>query len=261
MRLLRRLAERLTNPLVFRRWLPAPFHVPLYVTPAAGLKFLFKPMAAADPPLLRCAETLVRAGDVVWDIGANIGLFAFAAAARAGAKGRVIAFEPDDVTANLLRRSAAIQPFSSAPVTVVNAAVAATVGERDFSIAARSRASSALSDYGLSQMGGVTETRSVQAFNLDFLLSRQPSPQVLKIDVEGAEVEVLDRQRGMLGNARPLIICEVSQGNASRITDILTSAGYRLYDGDEVLQRDRNTARAAWNTVAVPQEKLDRLPA
>lgn len=259
MSVLRRVVEYLTKSIVLTRQIPAPFDVPLYVTPAAGLKFIFKPMAAVDPPLLRCAE-LVRLGDVVWDVGANIGLFAFAGAARAGAKGQVIAFEPDEQLVALLHKSRTLQPSLSAPLTIVEAAVAAEDAPRKFSIAARSRASNALVEYGLSQMGGVAETIVVQAFSLDSLLSKYPAPDVLKIDVEGAEIEVLDRQHKMLGEIRPIVICEVSETASARVSGILTAAGYRLYDGDAPLQRDSMVGHASWNTVAVPQEKLDRIP-
>jgi hypothetical protein len=58
-----------------------------------------------DEALLRNAIELVRPGDVVWDIGANVGLFSFAAAAPAGSAGKIVSFEADVWLAVLLRRS------------------------------------------------------------------------------------------------------------------------------------------------------------
>ena len=50
------------------------------------------------------------------------------------------------------------------------------------------------SEYGSTQMGGVEEQHVVAAFNLDWLVSKLPIPDIIKIDVEGAELEVLSNQ-------------------------------------------------------------------
>ena len=69
------------------------------------------------------AREFVHAGSVVWDVGANVGLFSIAAAQRAGVRGKVVAIESDIWLAALLRKSAAVQPPMSARVQVIPAAV------------------------------------------------------------------------------------------------------------------------------------------
>ena len=171
----------------------------------------------------------MRPGDVVWDIGANIGLFAFAAAARAGRNGQVIAFEPDAWLVQILRRSAAAQRETSSPVRIVPAAVASEIGLRQFTIASRSRASNALAGHGHTQMGETYEEQTIVALSLDWLTEKLPPPNVVKCDVEGAEVEVFSGQSKMLGNIRPVIICEVGGETSERMTDILLKQRYWLY--------------------------------
>src|SRR6516164_1187551 len=257
----RRLLERSTRRLVFRRRLPAAFeNAVLYVSPAAGLRFLFRSMAKIDPPLLMAAHRLVRSGDVVWDIGANVGLFSVAAAVCAGPSGQVIAFEPDIWLAQLIWRTREVQPITSAQITVVPVAVAAEISLRSFSIAARSRASNALSEYGLSQMGGVEEQYLVAAYNLDWLLSKLPVPDIVKIDVEGAELEVLSNQVRMLTEVRPVILCEVTSNNVDEMTKLLASASYCLFNGEKPLKKAQMVNRATYNTIAIPEEKKSRFP-
>jgi FkbM family methyltransferase len=246
--------------LVLRRQLPGTFdNAALYVSPAAGLRFIFSPMARIDPPLLMAAYKLIKAGDVIWDIGANIGLFALAAAVRSGKRGTVIAFEPDVWLVQLLRRTSAAQPAQNAPITVVPVAVASEIALRRFSIAARSRACNALEEYGNSQMGGVEEQQVVAAFNLDWLLTKLPIPDVIKIDVEGAELEVLRNQSRILNQVRPVIICEVASQSSDEITRLLTGASYRLFDGGKPLRKPQIVDRATWSTIAIPEEKRHRL--
>lgn len=255
----RRILERVTRNWVYRRSLPqVAGGTSIFVTPSAGLKYLFKPMREIDPPLLQNATDLVRPGDIVWDIGANIGLFAFAAASRAGAKGDVVAFEPDAFLADCLRRSARIQPKTSAPVTVIAAAIASDLSLRTFTIASRSRASNALGGYGETQMGDAAENWTVVALNLDWLAVKLPPPNVIKCDVEGAEAEVLARQKDILSKIRPVIICEVASKSAPLLTKIFREHDYVLYDGNKPLSANAQTAETCWNTVAIPERLVDR---
>ena len=195
---------------------------------------------------------------MIWDIGANIGLFALAAAVRSGERGKVIAFEPDVWLVQLLRRTSAAQPAKNAPITVVPVAVASEVSLRGFSIAARSRACNTLVEYGNSQMGGVEQQQVVASFNLDWLLTRLPIPDVIKIDVEGAELEVLRNQSRMLNQVRPVIICEVGSQSSDEITRLLTCASYHLFDGRKSLEDLQIVDHATWSTIAIPEEKRHR---
>jgi len=254
-RLLRGAVEWVTRSWVYKRRLPSEFnHEGIYVTPSAGLKYLFRRMKDNDPSLLRNVRELVRLGDVVWDIGANVGLFTFAAAATAGPTGAVIAFEPDIWLVRLLRRSQNELSPGSAPVTIVAAAVASRVSLRVFNIARRARASSSLNEYGHSQMGGVQESQIVPAFTLDWLLDNLPPPRILKCDVEGAEIEVFKGQHTMLSKVRPVVVCEVCREASAEIARLFLSESYRLYDGEKPLLGAGDVCAARWNTVAIPEE-------
>jgi len=94
--MLRSTLEQMTHPFTIRRRLPRPFDAArIYATTEGGLRYLRPNMGRVDPILLSLAEELITPGDIVWDIGANVGLFSFAAAVAAGPDGYVLAVEPD----------------------------------------------------------------------------------------------------------------------------------------------------------------------
>src|ERR1700686_2980136 len=102
---IRGLVEHLSRGVVLRRHLPARFgRLPIYVTPEAGLRYWSR-MSRVDSVLYSMAEEMVKPGSVVWDVGANVGLFSFCAAALSGPSGRVLAIEPDFWLAHLINRS------------------------------------------------------------------------------------------------------------------------------------------------------------
>jgi FkbM family methyltransferase len=253
---LRALLEKLSRDRVVRRRLP-PEHGghALFVSPDAALKLWKRDLAEADPLLLRLAAERVGPGDVVWDVGANVGLFAFAAAHRAGPSGRVLAVEADDWLAALVRRSAAGAGPGYAPVEVLAAAVADRPGIAELGIALRGRAGNhLLSVPGSSQTGGRREARKVVTVSLDWLLDWFPAPRLVKIDVEGAEALCLRGAERLLREIRPVLVCEVAEENAAEVGDRLRASGYTLLDAAAAPDRRRPLAAPVWNTLAVPAE-------
>jgi FkbM family methyltransferase len=246
---LRSAVERASHRVVVRRRLPPPFAgARIYVSTEGGLRYLARTMAAVDPALLRLAAEVVRPGDTVWDVGANMGLFSFASAVAAGPAGRVLALEPDTDLAGLLRRSAAGNT-GHAPVEVLPAAVSDELSVARFHVARRNRATSHLAGFGTVMAGGVRSTQLVPTVTLDWLAARFPLPDVLKVDVEGAELTVLAGGTRVLAHC-PTVICEVSAQNATAVSDILTGEGYTLYDGDRPADERVPTAAAPFNTLA-----------
>ena len=220
--MLRTVAERLSRGRSFRYRLPQIYGgCCFYITPEAGLRYWIPSRGIkADETLLKNAAETVKPGSVVWDVGANMGLFSFAAAGLAGANGRVYAFEPDAVMAKLLRRSARLNP-QAAPVEVIPCAVAEDLALAHFQIAQRSRASNALEGFELSQTGGVREVETVLTVSLDWLADRLPPPDVLKIDVEGAELAVFQGAKQLLKTKRPILIFELTRWNWDQESPLL----------------------------------------
>src|ERR1035437_7498065 len=93
---LRRWAELISRGVVLRRRLPHEFqNLAIYVSPEASLRYWRRDLSKVDPMLYDMVRGMVKAGDVVWDGGADVGFFIFGAAARAGPWGYVLAIEPD----------------------------------------------------------------------------------------------------------------------------------------------------------------------
>lgn len=241
--------ERLSRGRILKRHLPADLgSVPILVSPDAALSF-WKTHTKSD--LFDFAREFVKAGSVVWDVGANVGLLSIAAARRAGVSGKVMAVEPDIWLAALLRRSAAMQPPTSARIEVIPAAVFDSPAIATFNVAQRGRASNFLvAAGGSSQTGGVRETVSVLTITLDWLMEQGAAPDVLKIDVEGAERNVLLGAQRVLAEARPVILIEVYNDSRADVTAMLLQNGYKLYDWDATPRV--SVDQASFNTLALP---------
>jgi FkbM family methyltransferase len=251
---IRNLLERISRGVVLKRRLPAELGgLVLLVSPDASLKYWKRDLQKIDPVLLGAARTLVNPADVVWDIGANIGLFTFASAGLAGIGGQVLAIEPDPWLSDLLRRSSDLNGNSGCSINVLTVAVGDQLGDATLNIARRGRATNFIAGHEPStQAGGVRSVVKVMSVTLDWLLDRWPAPSVVKIDVEGAEASVLRGARKLLHEVRPRIMCEVSGANRDEVTSILTAAGYALYDAEQDWPDSGKIVQCAWNTIALP---------
>jgi FkbM family methyltransferase len=228
---IRSAAERGSHRFVLRRRLPKPFDTALiYASSEGGLRYLRPSLKSVDPALLGLADSVVHPGHVIWDIGANVGLFSIAAAVATGAEGQVLAVEPDATLVGLLRRSAQMNG-NCAPIDVLPAAVADQITVGQFHVARRNRSTSHLHGFGTTQTGGIRATELVPTVTLDWLAEHFRQPDVIKIDVEAAEVGVLAGGSSVLKRL-PTIICEVARQNADVVGEMLRKHGYTLFDGD-----------------------------
>lgn len=255
--MLRKLIETLAREKTFKRNLPSQFgSIPIFVSPDAQLKYLKITATAFDTEILNIAKNYIRKDDVVWDIGANVGVFAFAAANRAGPQGQVFAVEPDIWLANLIRRSINLSQNQDLSISLLPTAISDKNGIETLLIARRGRASNTLVKAGgNSQMGGIREKQLVTTITLDQLLEVSPPPNFIKIDVEGAEIFVLKGAAQTLSTVRPIIYCEVSINNEIEATDIFKSSDYQLFNVEsdgKLLPLEK----CNFNTLACPTEKL-----
>jgi FkbM family methyltransferase len=206
----------------------------IYLSPDSQLKYLKR---SFDSDLLALADQHSSKDAVIWDIGANCGVLSFAPREAR----QIVAVEADPFLVSVLQESARV---SKLPVTIIPAAVYNETGMAEFVIAKRGRASNHLvAASGHSQSGGERSRIMVPTITLDQLLDRFDSPTLVKIDVEGAEVEVLSGGERLLKEARPAIYFEATARTYPRCAELLQSAGY-------ILQK-----RAEMNWMATPTSK------
>ncbi len=256
----RRWTEKMLRGTCWKRRLPARFgRVPLYLSPDARLSHLKPGAAAFDAQLLEVVARYVQSDAIVWDIGANVGVFAFAAASCAR-QGAVIAVEADIWLAQMLQRSARIPENKVLPITVLPCAIAAADGVASFQIAARGRAANSLATIGdRSVAGGTRYQVHVPTLTLDTLLDFFSPPTMLKVDVEGAEVLVMQGARRLLAEARPVIYIEVGSETNAAVTRILSANDYSLFDGAVPIGQQVPAGQCFFNTLALPRERLSQL--
>jgi FkbM family methyltransferase len=166
----------------------------------------------------------VPPGGVFYDVGANLGFFALLGAHMTGAEGRVIAFEPAPDNAAAIRQNAEANGLRN--VEVVEKAVAAAGGQGRLQVV-DDQSWSKLEEYGTHP--GTEQLLDVPVIALDeeIAAGALPAPDVVKIDVEGAEIAVLDGMARTLAEHRPAIICELHDTHREFV-EHMRGAGYRV---------------------------------
>ncbi len=165
---------------------------------------------------------IVRAGMVAWDVGANAGYYTLAFSRLAGNAGRVFAFEPFAGNVHYLLRH--IELNGRANVTVVQAALDRQSGLAGFQIGAGG------------ELGHLTDKDSsyvVPTLAPDDFIGRRPAamPDLIKIDVEGAESAVLQGAAQLLSGRGPEILLALHGGEQKqKCFQILVAHRYQVFD-------------------------------
>ncbi len=176
-------------------------------------------------------ELIVRystAGSVVYDVGANAGYYAVLAAKAVGPEGWVYAFEPTPTLAERIRSNAARNHFHH--VEVIEMAVTNVDGTVEFGIVG------ALSVNNSIHAASAIGSTPVKATRLDTFCKTHQAPDLILIDIEGAEIDALEGALGTIRSKRPVIMVEVHwRGDAfpAFVTQHLLPLGYTAttYEG------------------------------
>jgi FkbM family methyltransferase len=205
-----------------------------------------------EPGVQHAFERLARPGMVVYDIGANLGFYCVILARLVGDSGRVIAFEPLPDNVRWIAHNATLNGFGQ--IEVRCEALGRSDSEAEFIVSAKS-AWGKLASAG-PQPADAIKRINVMLRSLDSLVSAGAvaPPELMKIDVEGAEAEVLNGAAETLRRFRPSLIVDLHGTNAP-VAALLDKCAYRPI----VLGSPRSILDSPWDAcvVAVPAERED----
>ncbi len=197
-------------------------------------------LGTTEPEVQAALDMLLRPGMTVYDIGANVGFHALSAARRVGPAAKVICFEPLAENVKRIEHNAASNNLTN--IQVVASALGSSEGEAAFWTSAQPTWGK-LASVGKKPDKFATEVK-VRIHRLDSIVDelKLPAPELIKMDVEGAELDVLDGARATLERHHPTLLIEAHGTNVA-IEDFLTSIGYRV----GVLGRQVSVAESYWN--------------
>ena len=256
----------------------------LDISEYGGIAFAFQAEQVFASHFL-IADHIVRPGDLVIDVGANVGIFSLHCA-RLGAQ--VYGFEPEALNYSICSLNKAINKFHNVEffnVGVGETSKTATLHVNPLNSGAhslfRSEAMRDSSHYlpwepiteDLTESQEIqTESQDIQVHPLDYYdFAVQGDVRLLKVDVEGYELEVLDGMKKVLKESPPGVIfiedrvaLERFRNRATEYNHVLEPAGYTLhYLSGETLTRDAtkrtNMSDCVFVHSRVPHEDLKAL--
>ena len=199
-----------------------------------------------EPEVTAAIVAAAKPGMTVIDIGAHIGYYTLLFAKCVGAAGQVFAFEPMPENFALLQKNIALNHLPY--VRTLNEAVFSRAGDITVAIPPGEHLNSGS---GSVYVNGGSRNVLVRATSVD-LFSQQSGirPDILKMDVEGAEFDVLMGARDTIDRFRPTMLIELHHfdGNlaAHPVPDLLAGWNYQIH----WLERSQLTSHILATTVA-----------
>jgi len=185
----------------------------------------------------RFLQGLDLAGETVYDVGAYQGVFTLFFARAVGEKGRVVVFEPNPRSHQRILENVDLNGFTHVRVFAMALGNARGVAK----LAYRRSEAEMGSLHGDLQAGIAGKpdaaTVDVPVDTLDGLIEREglPPPDFVKVDVEGAEADVLAGMVHTLDTRRPRLFIEIhgagrtgKLANARHVVEFLHARGYRM---------------------------------
>jgi FkbM family methyltransferase len=150
---------------------------------------------------------MLKPGACVIDAGANFGHYALVAAKFVGARGSVIAFEPDPFTFGLLQKNISLNGMTN--IEAVMAGLSDETTRLGLTLDEANPGGHSFVGESVWKAGATVEA---QVYRLDDYVAQHDIPRVdvLKADVQGFEWRLLAGARATIARDRPIVFCEVT---------------------------------------------------
>jgi len=145
-------------------------------------------------------EKFLHPGMRVFDIGSNVGYYPLLELQLTSGMGNLICIEPVPKNVELLRRNLELNGWHGIPI--INAAVSNKRGQKTFNLSAHSNLGT------FHPVGGVEETIQVETITIPQLAATRGWPDLIRMDVEGHEIEILDGALDGLARHPAVIVFE-----------------------------------------------------
>lgn len=157
-------------------------------------------MDAYEPETTRLFQSVVKPGMTFIDVGAHVGYYSLLAARQVGPEGQVYSFEPEPVNYSLLVKNVELNEYRN--ISTIAEAVSDKKGFSTLFVSALDSGRNSMFHHGLPENGSV----QVATTTLDAFLEERGWPKVdlIKIDVEGAELDVLAGMTELLRKSEDL---------------------------------------------------------
>jgi FkbM family methyltransferase len=178
-----------------------------------GIDLSIYVLGAYEPGILRAYSSIIARGDVVFDIGANVGAHSLHFARLVGPTGRVVAIEPTDYAISKLRKNLSLNAELATRVSVrQHYLVAGGNLALPKAVAARWPVANVHADLDLKHLGKPEALDHASAITADEVLEAENLHKLdfVKIDVDGNEYPVLRGFRRSLERFRPRMLIELA---------------------------------------------------
>jgi FkbM family methyltransferase len=186
---------------------------------------MFEGMYQED--VLVALRSVIHGGDTIFDVGGHHGLMAIICSIAAGETGTVVTFEPNPYARLHLRRHLALNDVRN--VVVEEIALSDKSGTSPFYVQKGDVTWNSTIIRGFASADSLIESITVRTVTLDdYIAESQVVPNVVKIDVEGAEFLILNGAKRLLREHKPVLIMEFNPLSAQ-------AAGHTVHDYVEFL--------------------------
>lgn len=200
-----------------------------------------------EPHIRQTLKRLIREGDTVVDIGANIGTHTIYMSKLVGENGKVIAFEPNENNHNSLVFSLLLNRCFNTKVYQYG------VGEKKEVMYIEKHWKNTKVENNFGAISLQASRKDEEDEHIDIRPLDDPefsfeNIRLIKIDAEGMEDKVVNGMKGLLHKSKPYLIVEIHPAEVPEMIKIVQSIGYRMFQLGQTI-----------DFVAFPVEKEEEL--